>query len=102
MSIKCEECGEEITPGKGRTRKVRTDTRFCSRYCWHLHNRNSLEGWAKTAKRRVTYRADKKGWESKVTVDVLASMWENQNGLCAITNTPMSFMMGDGSPNPYI
>jgi hypothetical protein len=85
-----------------KARARRGDIHFCSRYCWHLHSRNSLDGWAKTAKRRVAYRAKGKGWKSEVTKDILMCMWEDQQGLCSITGIPMSFMMGDGAPNPYI
>mgnify|MGYP000005459383 FL=1 len=44
----------------------------------------------------VLERSNKKGQECTITLDYLRELWCKQNGLCAISNLPMTYIFNNG------
>lgn len=54
-------------------------------------NRILLERW-----HGVIDRSRRKGWESDITIDYLRELWCKQNGMCAISGLPMTYIFDSG------
>lgn len=44
----------------------------------------------------VIDRSKRKGWECDITLDFLRELWCKQNGLCAISKIPMTYLFNNG------
>lgn len=54
-------------------------------------NRLILERW-----HGIMERSKRKGWDCNITIDFLRELWCKQNGLCAISNIPMTYIFNNG------
>lgn len=54
-------------------------------------DRMLLERW-----HGIIDRSKRRGWNCDITIDYLRELWCKQNGLCAISNIPMTYIFNSG------
>lgn len=91
MSKRCLVCQSEFKPWGRRT--------FCSQKCLNIYRKdyrkkNALEIYSGTPKKFIRYLCAK--GVHTLSQDFLYSLYEKQNGLCALSKIPMTFIHGIG------
>ncbi len=92
--MNCLTCGVEIAPPR---------TKYCSNSCKckdHQRKRSNddtLAYYSRTPRNFFQSLLQKKAKDRQLLdIDFLVDLWEKQNGLCAITKTPMTHLRGHG------
>lgn len=79
---------------KTKWRSQNKDRIKSTRNAWEVKNRNSLSKRLTIIMGRIDYHSRKFNYESDIDKMYLSDLVNKQNGLCAITNKPMSLITG--------
>ena len=74
-----------------RLKSVRSDAKFCNDTCWKRAWRESEEGWAKDAMRKIRSRSKNFNIDTDLTWEYLIELLDYQDRKCAITSLPFEF-----------
>lgn len=63
---------------------------------YHRTYRSTVEGYMRIRLSKTKYRAKISNIKFDLTFEYMLDLWNNQNGLCALTGTPMTVKAGLG------